>query len=166
MKSNIALSTKILYVILPASGVFFSILFFVKIEMFNSDVLLISFLSIILSVYVLFSFLYPIITLYNVYFADGMLIYHWLVLPIKKKYYLNELCGYFSVMLPSKNGEYLTFYPSDGERILPAISSFLYENAQDFIRSSGLKHLGRIKFSWKIYFFDICFRRRIIGNKE
>ena len=104
---------------------------------------------------------YPLLSIYRVEICEGALVYTWVFLPRKKKTYLHEIEGYYSVILPSRQAEYMTFYPVSGGRVLPAVSSFLFANSGPFMKETGLTHLGRLTFSWQLYFGKIVIRKRL-----
>lgn len=104
---------------------------------------------------------YPLLAVYRIEITDGALVYRWVFLPRKKKVCLHEIEGYYSVLLPSRQAEYMTFYPVSGGRVLPAVSSFLFANSGAFMKQTGLKHLGRLPFSWNLYFKKIVIAKRL-----
>jgi hypothetical protein len=109
----------------------------------------------------IFSIVYPVTALYRVELRNNYLEYSWIIISRRKKVALAEIEGYYSILLPSRNSEYLTFYPVSRGRVLPAISSFAFSNSGEFIIRTGLKHLGMLPFSWKMYFWNILIRKRI-----
>jgi hypothetical protein len=54
--------------------------------------------------------------------------------------------------VPSRHEEYLTAYPVSEGRILPAISSFYFDNYDDIIKQLPGEEITKIKFSWSRYF--------------
>ena len=62
--------------------------------------------------------------------------------------------------VPSRDNEYLTAYPSAGDRVLPAISSFYFDNYDDIVKQIPGAEISRIKFSWKTYFRMSVLKKR------
>jgi hypothetical protein len=110
---------------------------------------------------ILFALGYPLLALYRIRIEYGSLIYSWLILPRTKTIPLSRIDGYYSVLVPSRQAEYITFYPVSRGRVLPAVSSFLFENSADFIAASGLTHLGRLPFTWRLYFIHILLQKKL-----
>ena len=122
--------------------------------------------SLIVIVFVLFAILYPIIKIYSVEISEDVIIYKWTFLPIKKKYNIADIDGYYTTMLQSRDASYLTFYLTKNQKVLPSISTFNFDNASEFVNELNLKFLGNIKFTWTFFLVDITLLKRIPANSD
>ncbi len=111
-----------------------------------------------------FVIVYPFVKMYSVEIAGGNIVYKWILLPIVKTFETSKIDGYYAIKIRSKYSEYLTYYLTSNEKTLPSISSYIYANSEEFIKTTGIKYLGHIPFSWKFYFYQLLFLRRIPKN--
>lgn len=100
----------------------------------------------------LFAFIHPLISCYNVFYDGEYLLYKWTFIPRRKKIHAEQIEGYYTMKVPSREDEYLTAYPACGNKLLPAISSFYFDNYSDIVKDLPGDELARIKFSWSKYF--------------
>jgi len=108
----------------------------------------------------LFAVVHPLTSCYNVYYDGEYLLYKWTFLPRKKKILAETIEGYYTMKVPSKDNEYLTAYPVSGDKLLPAISSFYFDNYDDIVKQLPGEEIKRLKFSWGTYY-----RISILGKR-
>lgn len=100
----------------------------------------------------LFAVIHPLNSCYNVYYDGEYLFYKWTFIPRSIKVHAEKIEGFYTMKVPSKENEYLTAYPVSGEKLLPAISSFYFDNYEDIVKQLPGSEITRIKFSWSTYF--------------
>ena len=108
-------------------------------------------------IFTLFAVISPLVSIKNIYIDDASIIYKYLLM--KKCFKLEEVDGYFTMDLPSKDATYETVYPVSRGRILPPISSFYLSNYDEVKKEIPLKKLGKVKFSWKNYLLVLLFKK-------
>lgn len=116
----------------------------------EADSLIFYMIAAVFVLFTIYAVVSPILNIKEVYIDDKIFIYKYLF--FRKSYTLNEIDGYFTMEVPSKDTTYETIYPVMRNRILPPVSSFYISNYDDLKNSFPLKHIGRVKFSWKNYF--------------
>lgn len=160
IKSEFSIMLYILYPVL-AAACGFATYYFVRSAMFergmNDAALYILGLCVLLMD--VFAILHPMLACYDVYYDGEYLFYKWKFIPRNRKFRIQDIDGYYTMKVPSRNNEYMTAYPVQGNAVLPSISSFFYDNYEDVVRGLPVKHMGEIPFSWTVY-FRLAFSRK------
>lgn len=108
-------------------------------------------------VFTLFAIISSFISIKNIFIDEKFLRYRYLF--FSKRYNLNNIDGYFTMELPSRDTAYETIYPVSSNRILPPISSFYTSNYDEVKKAIPLKNLGKVKFSWNNFLVVLIFKK-------
>lgn len=100
----------------------------------------------------IFAVIHPLNSCYNVFYDGEYLLYKWTFIPRSIKIHAEKVEGFYTMKIPSRHDEYLTAYPVSEGRILPAISSFYFDNYDDIVKQLPCVEIARIRFSWSSYF--------------
>lgn len=100
-------------------------------------------------IFVLFAVISPFVSIKKIIIDDTSIVYRYLLM--KKSFNLQEIDGYFTMDLPSRDATYETIYPVSRNRILPPVSSFYISNYDEVKKSVPFRKMGKVKFSWKNY---------------
>jgi len=109
-------------------------------------------LLVCLGIFDIFAVIHPINSCYNVFYDGEYLLYKWTFIPRSIKIHAEKIEGFYTMKVPSKENEYLTAYPVSGDKLLPAISSFYFDNYADIVKHLPGDEIARVKFSWSRYF--------------
>ncbi len=112
-----------------------------------------------------FALIFPFAASYNIIIDEKYMTYTWIFAPLRKKFLLDEIEGYYTILLPSRDNVYLTAYPQKNGRLLSSISTFYVDNYDEVIAALNKPHLGRLNFSWRTYFVDILIKKEIPAHK-
>lgn len=107
-----------------------------------------------------FALVHPLISCYNIFYDGEFLEYRWTFIPWRKKIHAQDINGYYTMKVPSRENEYLTAFPASGDKILPAISSFYFVNFSDIVKALPGREIARLKFSWRLYFRISLLKRK------
>ncbi len=108
----------------------------------------------------IFAIVHPLISCYNVFYDGEFLEYRWTLIPRRKKIHAQNIEGFYTMKVPSKEDEYMTAFPLYGDRMLPAISSFYFDNYNDILKELPGREIARLKFSWRTYFRISVLKRK------
>lgn len=100
----------------------------------------------------IFAVAHPLNSCFNVFYDGEYLLYKWTFIPRSIKIHAEKIEGFYTMKVPSRHDEYLTAYPVSDGKILPAISSFYFDNYDDIVKQLPGVEIARIRFSWRTYF--------------
>ena len=108
----------------------------------------------------LFAVIHPLNSCYNFFYDGEYLLYKWTFIPRNIKIHAEKVEGFYTMKVPSRHDEYLTVYPVSEGKILPAISSFYFNNYDDIVKQLPGAEIANIKFSWRAYFNMAVLRKK------
>ncbi len=108
-------------------------------------------------VFVLFSVISPFVSIKNIYIDEKSLRYRYIF--FSRNYNINDIDGYFTMELPSRDTTYETIYPVSRNRILSPISSFYLSNYDEVKELIPFRFIGKVKFSWKNYLLVLLYKK-------
>lgn len=153
VKSEFSIVVYFLYIVLVVFAGFATFRFIP--QMINSPELKgvpLYILLVCFGIFDIFALFHPLNSCYNVFYDGEYLTYKWTFIPRSIKIHAEKVDGFYTMKVPSRHEEYLTAYPVSEGRILPAISSFYFDNYDDIIKQLPGEEITRIKFSWSRYF--------------
>jgi hypothetical protein len=109
------------------------------------------------AVFTVFAVISPFVSIKNILIDDSSIKYKYLL--TRKIFNLQDVDGYFTMELPSRDTTYETIYPVSRNIILPPISSFYISNYDEVKKALPLKNMGKVKFSWKNYMLVLFFKK-------
>ncbi|GEM_PF-2564350 len=110
-----------------------------------------------------FALIYPLESCYVLEINSTGLTYRWVFKLQRRHFPIGGINGYYTMLVASRDAEYMYAYPVSGSQVLPALSEFSTSNYKEILEKLPGKHLGQIPLTWNRY-YSLSIKRKLPGS--